>query len=133
MKISQKFHKQLNDFSVLSKNSIKTLMLAIALALCTPVFANNDPTPSIAEATNAISIEIGKLLKNPKFLVDDEMTAEVKIVINEDNELVVLSVSSNNEELENFIKGRLNYKELSTKLRTGQKSFLVPVRLIQDK
>lgn len=114
------------------KNTIKVLMLAVAFTFSTVLSASTEPVPTKAELTNAISIEIGKLLKNPKFLVDEDMTAQVKVVINEDNELVVLSVNSENEELESYIKGRLNYKALSVSLRTGQKTFVVPVRLTQE-
>jgi hypothetical protein len=112
--------------------TVKILMLAIAFTFTGLVSANNDPNPTVAEVTNSISSEIGKLLKNPKFLVDKDITAQVKVVINEDNELVVLSVVSENEELEGYIKGRLNYQELSVKLETGQKTYVVPVRLTQE-
>ena len=114
------------------KNTIKILMLAIAFTFSGLVSANNDPKPSNEAITNSISSEIGKLLKNPKFLVDKDMTAQVKVIINEDNELVVLSVSSESKELEGYIKGRLNYQELSIKLKTGHKTFIVPVRLTQE-
>lgn len=122
-----------NSFSAISKNTIKVLMLAIALTFTGFVSANNSPNPTTAEVTNSISSEIGKLLKNPKFLVDKDMTAQVKVVINQDNELVVLSVDSDNEVLDGYIKERLNYKALSVKLKTGQKAFIVPVRLTQEK
>ncbi len=113
------------------KNTIKVLMLAVAFTFSSVLTASTEPVTATAELTNTISKEIGKLLKNPNFLVDHDMMAKVKVVVNEDNELVVLSVDSESEELEGFIKGRLNYHELSVKLTTGQKTFVVPVRLTQ--
>ncbi len=111
--------------------TIKIILLAVAFTFSGVLTASTDPEPTKEALTETISIEIGKLLKNPKFLIEEDMLAKVKVVINEDNELVVLSVQSDDEDLENYIKGRLNYKELSVKLRTGQKAFLVPVRITQ--
>jgi len=114
------------------KNTIKVLMLAVAFTFSNVLAASTEPATTTAEFATEISTEIGKLLKNPGFLVDQDMVAKVKVVINEDNELVVLSVNSESTELEGFIKGRLNYKELSIKLTTGQKTFVVPVRLTKE-
>jgi len=115
------------------KNTIKVLMLAVAFTFSSVLIASTEPVPTVAESTNTICTEIGKLLKNPNFLVDQDMTARVKVVINEDNELVVLSVDSESAELEGFIKGRLNYHVLSVNLTAGQKTYVVPVRLTQRK
>jgi hypothetical protein len=115
------------------KNTIKVLMLVVAFTFSSVLAASTEPAPTTSESTSAISTEIGKLLKNPKFLVEGDMVAKVKVVVNEDNELVVLSVTSDSDEFEGFIKGRLNYHELSFKLSTGQKTFVVPVRLTKEK
>jgi len=131
MKHLKNVRDHLKSFSVVSKNTVKVLMLAIAFSFSNLVAANNNEAKVPLELGNSISEEIGKLLKNPKFAIEGDLVAEVKVIINEDNELVVLSVSSDNEELESFIKGRLNYKSVSAKLRKGQKAFLVPVRLTQ--
>jgi len=115
------------------KNTFKVLLLAVAFTFSSVLTASTEPVPTKADLSSPLSVEIGKLLKNPKFLVDQDMIAKVKVTINEDNEIVVLSVDSESEELEGFIKVRLNYHVLSSKLTNGQKTFMVPVRLTQRK
>lgn len=110
--------------------TLKILLLAVAFTFSSVLTASTEPT--IADPNTTISSEVEKLLKNPSFSVDHDITAEVKLVINDDNELVVLSVDSETTQLESYIKSRLNYNKLSVKLNTGQKTFLVPVRITKE-
>ena len=52
------------------------------------------------------------------------------LTLNKNNEIVVLSVDSNELYVENFIKSRLNYKELPSLFSTKEKTFKVPVRVV---
>lgn len=107
--------------------SLKSKLLVVAFALCTVfAYANSED-----ENANSVVIkeEIGKLLKNPQFLVDEDITASVLFTVNKHNELVVLSVDSNNTNVEGFIKERLNYQELPVNLKNGEKTFRIPVRV----
>lgn len=111
--------------------SIKILLLAVAFTFSGVLSASTEPEPTTTNFADTISVEIGELLKNPGFLITDEITAEVKVMINEKNQLVVLSVNSKHDILDSFVKSRLNYKKLSVKLKTGQKKYMIPVRIVQ--
>ena len=107
--------------------TIKTLLLVVAIAFSSVLSASNKPTK---DTSNAISQEIGKLLKNPNFTVEDDVFANVKVLFNEDNEIVVLSVDSETKGIDGYIKSRLNYKELSKDVNNKNRYYIVPVRII---
>ena len=46
--------------------------------------------------------------------------------------MIVLSVSTDNERVEDYIKSRLNYKKLSQDARGSLTTFKVPVRISQS-
>lgn len=128
MKNSKNFHEHLINMSLVSK-TIKILLLAVAFTFSGALSASTESTK--ADPTKTISSEIQQLLKAPDFLIERDITAKVKVYINEDNEFVVLSVSTDSEQLASYIKSRLNYKGLKAKMNSGQKTFVVPVRLTQ--
>ena len=111
--------------------TIKTLLLIVALTFSTVLVASTNVEDKRAESV-AITEEIGKLLQNPSFLVDEEITAKVMVTLNKNNEFVVLSVETDEIYVENFIKSRLNYKELSVTIKEGTKTFMVPVRITPE-
>ncbi|MBT8265830.1 MAG: hypothetical protein KJP20_04740 [Bacteroidia bacterium] len=107
--------------------TFKSIVLVAAIAFSTVLTAN---TNSTAEADpTVITTEVGKLLKNPSFLVDQDITANVTLTINKNNEIVVLSVDSEDSSVEDYIKARLNYNALPSSLQERGKTFIVPVRL----
>ena len=67
------------------------------------------------------------MLKDNKFSVSEDLTADVRFTINDKDEIVVLSVSTSDKALEGFIKGRLNYKKV-VNAQEG-KTYTVPVRI----
>lgn len=111
--------------------TIKTLLLVVALTFSSVLVASTNVEDKRAESV-AITEEIGKLLQNPSFLVDEDITAIVMITLNKNNEFVVLSVETDKSYLENFIKSRLNYKELPVTLKDTPKTFIVPVRITPE-
>jgi len=109
--------------------NLKILLLTVAFTFSSVLSASTEPTK--VEPTTTISSEIGELLKNPSFLVDKDLAAEVKVTVNDHNELVVLSVNSDHPELDAYIKSRLNYSKISTK-SSSKKTFIVPVVITQE-
>ena len=109
--------------------TIKTLLLIVAITFSTVLSAST--TPENNEPTT-MTEEIGKLLKDPSFTIDQDITATVTITFNDANEIVVLSVDSENSEVKSFIKNRLNYTKLSTDLVTNNNTYTVPVRITQE-
>ena len=111
--------------------TIKALLLVVALTFNSVLFASTT-TEDLKADSAVITNEIGKLLQNPSFLVEKEIVARVTLTLNKNNEMVVLSVDSENTEIEGFIKSRLNYNELPTKVDAVDKIFIVPVRITPE-
>ena len=107
----------------------KLFLLALGLVASTTAFAAN-PAP-ITEGTNT-SKELTKLLKNPEFIVDHDMEAQVLFTLTEDNEIVVLSVQTQDEEIVNYVKSRLNYQTLKADLEQG-KQYVIPFKIKSKK
>ncbi|MCK0108966.1 hypothetical protein MWU58_06660 [Flavobacteriaceae bacterium S0825] len=108
---------------------LKTLLLAVTLTFSSVLMAStNTEKPSTTESSK-ITVKIERFLKNPSFDVDYEMTAKVTLTLNKNNELVVLSVDSEDDKMESFIKSRLNYRKVSGSYETLNKEFVVPVRI----
>ena len=104
---------------------IKVLCVAAALAFSGVALAGTEPNQE-----QKLKKEIGELLDKPTFNVEDELTAYVTFTLNDKDEIVVLTVDSDSSLVESFIKNRLNYKKVATKLNTGTKFYKVPVRLV---
>lgn len=99
--------------------TIKSILLALVLVSVTSLTAATKPADDKTVIQRA-SEEIGALLKNPSFQVTEKLTAQISLIVNSDNELVVLSVQTDNEELEHFVKERLNYQKVSYGLVKGR-------------
>ena len=106
--------------------TIKTMLLVGAIAFSSVLSASNNPKKSTA---SAISQEISKLLQDPSFTVEDDVFASVKVFFNENNEIVVLNVDSDEKGIDSYIKSRLNYKELANDVNNKNRYYIVPVRI----
>ena len=98
--------------------TIKSLFLATLFIVATSVSATEN---SISKNTNldTASEEIALLLKAPLFEVTEDLVAQVTLMVNQENELVVISVDTVNEQLETYVKSRLNYHKISSVLEKG--------------
>ena len=77
-----------------------------------------------------LSIQIGDLLKDNNFVLDEEeLTAEVLFTLNHKKEIVVISVDTKNEVLEQFVKSRLNYQHVEVTAAKQAGMYTVPVRI----
>ena len=111
---------------------LKSFLLIAAIAFSSVLSASTNPneakTSKTAEST-VITSQVSKLLQNPTFLVDEDIFANVTLTINKHNEIVVLSVDSDDNMLEGYIKGRLNYQSLPKAIKNGERTFVVPVKI----
>lgn len=112
----------------------KIQILCFALLVSLSSFANNSNPKNSTDKIkpNVVTAAISKLLEKPSFEVNEEINTTVSIMLNNENELVVLSVDSENEVVENYIKGRLNYQKLSAASLAKNKSYDVPVRIVTE-
>ena len=110
--------------------TVKTLLLALVITCSSALSASADKEPN---GTKAVAKEVASLLKKPNFKLDKDVLVFVKFTLNDDHEIVVLSVDSEDSKIENYIKKRLNYVKLKSKSNTGDKTFIIPIRMQPEK
>ncbi len=103
----------------------KLSLILVALAL---VMTSVTSAAVVSEDLKVIPTEkqIGELLENPSFEMTSEEKAFVTFIINEDHEIVVLTVDTDNESVDKFVKSRLNYNKLEGALKVGHE-YKVPI------
>ena len=109
-------------------NTIKTSVLAIALAIGSISYANTNSVDPVVKKPTSISQAVSKLLEKHNLELSNELAAKVTFTVNANNEIVVLDVDSKNENLVNYVKSRLNYKKLDAKATSGKMYFL-PIKV----
>jgi hypothetical protein len=106
---------------------IKNVTVALMLFATLGVFATEGKKDV---PVKNLSSQIYDLLKENQFNVEtSELTADVRFIINEKGEVVVLSVETNNEVLENFVKARLNYQKVKNTAIVPGRVYEIPVRI----
>lgn len=98
----------------------------VAITFSTVLFAGTTPK---TEESSILTKEIAELLKNAKFEIEQDFEAVVTFTFNKYDEIVVLSVETENTQFKDFIKDRLNYNKVSASLANENKHYIVPVRL----
>lgn len=109
--------------------NLKSIITVIAICLVTSLSANNtDNNP--AKTNQKLRSEIVSILGSQVPLVLTNSTeAQVSFIVNEKNELVVISVDSESSEFNSFVKSKLNYKKIN---ETGAKKgeiYKMPVKI----
>ncbi len=88
-------------------------------------------TTNVLEPNQGISEQISKMLSDNSFSEEEcNSTAEVRFTLNDEGEIVVLSVATESEHLERFVKNRLNYKKVKISNVEEGKLYTIPVRII---
>lgn len=105
-----------------------SLVFLSAVFLATTSLSAANPEPA-SEASKKITSHIEKLLKDNSFDVEEDLTAMVMITINENSEIVVISVETGDEDLEQVLKSRLNYEKVELGSQYSGKLYRVPVRV----
>lgn len=107
------------------KKSI-VFVFAAVLALNTAVAGNSNSL--IEKDPKAITEQVAELLKSPEFEVTEEILTKVTLVVNSDQEIFVLDIDTEDEEVESYIKSRLNYAKLPIG-KTGEQ-IVLPLRIV---
>lgn len=95
-------------------NNLKTIITVFAISLST-VFSSiaaEKPNDTKDDLRSSIVSIIGS---NIQFEVQENTTASISFIINNSNELVIISVDSELAELNSYLKGILNYKKIYAK------------------
>lgn len=106
--------------------NFKMFLVVALFAMSTVLSASTNP--SLDEKPTTISTQVSELLAEPGFEVATAIDAEVTLMVNDNQELVVVSVKTNDEAIANFIKQRLNYKKVD--VIQSQETFNIPVRIV---
>jgi hypothetical protein len=115
--------------------NLKTIITLIALSLSTlfsVVAIEKNPTKG--KSNKELRTEIISLLGDEiPVQVQNESLAEVAFIINNNNEIVVLSVDSKIEKLNSFVKNKLNYKKITTKGVKKGEFYRMPLKIKKSK
>lgn len=103
------------------------VLVAAMLLFSASIFANNEIDN---EPTNNLSGQISELLGDNSFTDEDtDLSAQVRFTLNNEGEIVILSVDTESDKFESFVKGKLNYKVVQANAIEEGKLFTISVRL----
>jgi|GEM_PF-421213 len=119
-----KHNINLKTINVMKKVSL--LLVAVCLLAAGSLYANNE---TLKDPKKELSQQIDALLDNYEFEVAEDITAVVKFTLNADQEIVVLTVETNDDSLEAYLKGRLNYEKVELENFKEGRTYTVPVRI----
>ncbi|MCH4551044.1 MULTISPECIES: hypothetical protein [Aestuariibaculum] len=106
------------------------VLLVLAILLCSKTIFANDSKMNDLPKTETITVEIQKILKNSNLEFNEEVSANVYFTINNKSEIVVLSIDSDSDELEQFLKYKLNYCKIQAEGMAPGRKYLIPVKLV---
>ena len=115
--------------------TLKMLLLIVSITFSSIASADTNPVEDLKKTNSSnqlISQTVSKLLEDSYVQLNADTKATVKLAVNKDGEIVVLYVETNNEDVEAYIKNRLNYKKVSCDMANG-KYFTVPVTMLKTK
>ena len=104
-----------------------SLFLVAAMLLFTGSILANDVKDNDPKS---LSAQISEILDNNDFADDVvDQSAQVRFTLNNQGEIVVMSVDTENSKLESFVKSRLNYKKVKVDNLEEGKLFTISVRI----
>ncbi|WP_373517077.1 hypothetical protein [Pricia sp.] len=107
---------------------ISVVLVAAMLLSAGNVFANDATT---VDPSKSLSAQISKMLSDNAFTQNEvELTGQVRFTLNNAHQIVVLSVETENPVLEEFVKQKLNYKEVALEAYKEGKIYTIPVRVV---
>jgi uncharacterized membrane-anchored protein YitT (DUF2179 family) len=108
---------------------ISKIFFAITFSLLISSFAFANPNTSLepTESTKTVTTKIMSIIQNLdiNFNKLESKTVKVKFIINESDELIVLSTT--NSDLDRTLKNALNYTEVSSSDIKYNKVYILPV------
>ncbi|AUC84048.1 hypothetical protein CW731_01510 [Polaribacter sp. ALD11] len=108
--------------------NLKTIIAVIAISLST-VFSIS-ATEVNPKKTKTLRTEMSSFIgNNIPVQLNKTTTAEVTFIINNKNEIVVLSVNSKVSELNSFLKRKLNYKIITVKGIKKGEIYKMPLKI----
>ena len=103
------------------------VLVAVMLLSSASIFANN---VTDIDPTNSLSAQIYEMLSDNAFTNQDTgLHAQVRFTLNHEGEIVILSVDTESDKFESFVKSKLNYQVVQENNVEEGKMFTVSVRM----
>ncbi len=113
--------------------NLKSIIAIIAISLATTFSATATETEkgkAKSKISNKLRTEIVSMLGTEiQVELEDTTSAEIAFMINNDNEVVIVSVDSKVDEFSSFVKTKLNYKKVKVKGTKKGEIYRIPVKL----
>ncbi|HEA19370.1 hypothetical protein LCGC14_1813070 [marine sediment metagenome] len=107
---------------------LSLVFVAAMLLSVGSVFANES---SAVDPSKSLSVQISQLLKSNTLTQNEvELTAQVRFTLNKEHQIVVLSVVTENPIIAEFVKAKLNYKNVDLNDYKEGKMYTFPVRIV---
>ncbi len=109
--------------------NLKLFVLALGLFTINLSAANSHPI----KPTDDLRIEIVDLIGSNYMdtMTADQNEADVLFTVNSNKELIVLSVDTENDQLESYLKAKLNYKKVHHRPSKNGEIYLLPVKMVK--
>jgi len=110
--------------------NLKLFVLALGLFTINVSAANFHPI----KPTDDLRIEIVDLIGSSytdEMMTTDQLEANVMFTVNSKKELIVLSVDTDNEQLESYLKHKLNYKKVNHRPSKDGEIYMLPVKMVK--
>ncbi|MEQ6124097.1 hypothetical protein AAON49_07860 [Pseudotenacibaculum sp. MALMAid0570] len=114
---------------------LKLTITAIALCFATLTAFANETEPLATKSKNELRSEIVSILGTqvPSYLVDNsDIKANVSLIVNNQNQLIIVSVDTKSNTVDKYLKSKLNYQKVNVKgLKKGE-IYRVPLTIKQS-
>jgi hypothetical protein len=111
--------------------SIKFILLVSAVFVMNVATAFGSPV----KPTDELRAEIVDIIGSSNFLDDfeeNEYSAEVLFTVNSDQELIVLSINSESNYAEDYLRDKLNYQKVDHMPTKYGEIYMLPVKMIKE-
>ncbi|MFT6066649.1 MAG: hypothetical protein ACJAYY_003085 [Paraglaciecola sp.] len=106
-----------------------SIITIIAISLAT-TFSTTAAEKEPSKITKNLRIEIVSMLGDKiPIEVTETSSAEISFMINNENEIVILSIDSKVIELSNFVKSKLNYKKVKVRGTLKGEIYKMPLKI----
>ncbi|WP_397446850.1 hypothetical protein [Polaribacter sp. R77954] len=109
--------------------NLKSIIAIIAISLAT-TFSTHATEKNYSKVTQQLRTELVSMLGDKVQVELKESTSgEISFMVNNKNEIVIISVDSNVTEFNSLVKRKLNYKKINVKGVKKQEIYIIPVKI----
>ena len=109
--------------------TLKTIITVIAISLST-VFSTAATENNPEKVKKTLRSEVVSLLgNNIPLKIDKNYSAEISFIVNNANEIIVISVDSKLSDFNKYAKNKLNYKKVNVKNLKKGEFYRMPIKI----